>query len=108
MLTNSERVIPLAADLILIAAAFQIFDGFQAVGAGALRGAGMTRWPMVANLISYWVIGFPVSIGLAFGMDMGPHGLWWGLTAGLGTAAVLLTVRFLIVIRRPIAALDAA
>jgi len=32
---------------------------------------------------------------LAFGYGLGPDGLWWGLLAGLGVAAVGLPLRFL-------------
>ena len=96
------------ASLLLIAGAFQIFDGVQAVASGALRGAGMTRWAMFANIVSYWMVGLPVSILLGFRLGWGPHGLWWGLTTGLAVSAVVLTVKFAAVSRRPIAPIEAA
>lgn len=83
----------LAATLIPIAGVFQIVDGLQVVAAGALRGLGDTRAPMVINVLGFWLIGIPVSLVLGFGIDLGPPGLWWGLVAGLAAVAVLLLAR---------------
>ncbi len=105
-LSSDSSVVFLAVTLIRIAAAFQIFDGVQAVASGALRGAGVTRWAMVVNLIAYWLIALPVGTALMFGKGLGVLGLWWGLTAGLAVAAVALTTKFVLASRRPIAALQ--
>jgi len=91
--TGLGPVLALAATLIPIAGAFQVFDGTQAVSAGTLRGIGDTRVPMLIGLVGFWLIGLPVSATLAFGAGLGPLGLWWGLVAGLGAVAVLLLLR---------------
>jgi len=52
--------------LLLVAAAFQLFDGLQVVSTGALRGAGDTSTPMLANGIAYWCIGLPLGYVLCF------------------------------------------
>lgn len=83
-----------AAGLLGIAAVFQLVDGIQATAAGALRGYKDTRVPMLIGAVAYWGIGLGVGAGLAFGLGWGASGLWWGLTAGLATAAVLLAARF--------------
>lgn len=106
IMTDQSPVIELAAQLLIIAGAFQIFDGIQAVGSGALRGAGMTRWAMTANIVAYWLVGLPVALYLAYGLGWGPHGLWWGMTAGLAVAAAALTVKFAAVSRHPIKPLE--
>jgi MATE family multidrug resistance protein len=84
----------LAAQLLRVAGAFQIADGVQVTASGALRGLKDTRVPMVLATIGYWGIGFWLGRWLAFGAGMGVLGLWWGLFAGLATAAVCLTTRF--------------
>ena len=92
-------VIAAAVPLIHIAAMFQVSDGVQIVAAGALRGAGETRKPMVANLVGHWLFGLPVGLLLAYRVltdsDIAQtSGLWWGLTAGLTVVAIWLTTTF--------------
>ena len=99
LMTTEVQVIELAASLLVIAGFFQIVDGIQAVGAGILRGAGRTREAFVANFVGHWAVGMPVALGLCFGLDMGPTGLWWGLTVGLAVVAVALSYEFIRMVR---------
>ena len=101
--TTDERVIAVGIGLVRIAAVFQLFDGVQAVAAGALRGAGDVRFPFVANVIAHWFVGFPVALVLGFALHGGAPGLWWGLTAGLVVISIALAARFAVVTRRAIA-----
>lgn len=97
--TADAAVAALAATLLLYAAAFQFPDGVQVVSAGALRGLGDTRVPMLLAALAYWGIGMPVGAGLGLWLGWGPTGMWIGLIAGLVVAAVLLSRRF--ATRRP-------
>lgn len=86
-------VVHVGAQLLLVAAAFQLFDGLQVVTTGALRGAGDTKTPMFANLVAYWFIGIPVGCFLCFYLGWGAVGIWVGLCAGLMIiGSTLLTV----------------
>jgi len=76
-------VVRVGAKLLLVAAAFQLFDGLQVVTTGALRGAGDTQTPMVANLVAYWLIGIPLGYLLCFRAGWGALGVWIGLCTGL-------------------------
>jgi MATE family multidrug resistance protein len=76
-------VIQVGARLLLVAAAFQLFDGLQTVATGALRGSADTRTPMLANLIAYWFIGLPTGYVLCFRFGWGAVGIWIGLCIGL-------------------------
>jgi multidrug resistance protein, MATE family len=87
-------VIELASTLLIIAALFQISDGVQVVGLGALRGLEDVRIPGVISLIAYWVIGLPVGYILCFKAGFGANGVWTGLLVGLSVAAILLFWRF--------------
>lgn len=100
--TSDERVIAVGIGLVRIAAVFQLFDGVQAVAAGALRGAGDVRFPFVANVVAHWLVGFPVALVLGFALHGGAPGLWWGLTAGLVVISVVLAARFAAVTKRAI------
>jgi MATE family multidrug resistance protein len=81
--TPNTAVIQVGAQLLLVAAAFQLFDGLQTVATGALRGAGDTRTPMLANFVAYWLMGLPVGYVLCFKFGWGALGIWIGLCAGL-------------------------
>ena len=81
--TPDAAVIVMGAALLRVAALFQLFDGFQVVAMGALRGLGDTRTPMLAHLAGYWFIGLPVSYALCFGYGWGALGIWAGLCVAL-------------------------
>ena len=83
-----------ALKYIVIAAAFQLFDGMQAVAAGALRGLQDTRVPMWIAAFSYWVPGIGTALVLGFYTPLEGIGVWIGLATGLTFAAVLLGWRW--------------
>lgn len=87
-------LVSFALQYLMIAAAFQLFDGMQAVAAGALRGLQDTRMPMWIALFAYWVPGLGMALWLGFATPMEGTGVWIGLATGLGFAAVLLTWRW--------------
>lgn len=93
-LVDPPEVVEAAVGLLGIAAAFQIFDGLQAVGAGALRGAGDTRAAMWVNVVVHWLVTAPAVAGLGIWAGFGPHGMWWGLTLGLALVGGGLALRF--------------
>lgn len=103
VLTDKDAVVTAAVPLVQIAGLFQLCDGIQVVGAGALRGVGDTRTPLIANVVGHFLVGLPVAVGLAFGRGMGGPGLWWGLSLGLTIVAVWLSARFWRVTARDIA-----
>lgn len=92
--THDAAVVTLAARLLVVAAIFQLFDGGQVVSAGLLRGLTDVKVPTIITFIAYWVISLPAGYLLAFHGGFGPIGIWTGLAAGLGCAAVLLARRF--------------
>ena len=93
-LDDNLDVIAIAAELLLVAAFFQISDGVQVVVLGALRGLQDVIIPTFMTFISYWVIGFPTSYYLGLKTDLGSTGIWIGLLVGLTASAILLYFRF--------------
>lgn len=87
-------IVPLGVTLLWVAALFQLADGGQAMAMGLLRGIQDTRVPMVIAAVSYWLIGIPISYGLAFLAGLEGVGLWLGMVAGLSVAGIALMVRF--------------
>ena len=90
----NAALVGFALRYLKIAAAFQLFDGMQAVAVGALRGLQDTRVPMWIAAFSYWVPGIGVALWLGFYTSLEGVGVWIGLAIGLFTAAVLLTWRW--------------
>jgi MATE family multidrug resistance protein len=92
--TADGAVIALAAQLLTVAALFQLFDGGQVVASGALRGLADVQVPTVITFVAYWLVSLPVAYLLAFRLGLGPVGIWLGLASGLLSAALLLNWRF--------------
>ena len=92
--TSDMAVISIAAQLLIIAAFFQLFDGAQIVGLGILRGIGDVNIPTLITFVAYWVIGIPSGYYLGIILEWGANGIWYGLTLGLLVSAGLLFTRF--------------
>ncbi|MEO1254222.1 MAG: MATE family efflux transporter [Bacteroidota bacterium] len=91
---KNEVVQSTAASLLVIAAAFQISDGVQAVGLGVLRGLTDVKVPTVVTFVAYWLIAIPVGYWLAFHIGYGVQGVWYGLFIGLTISGGLHIWRF--------------
>lgn len=91
---TETRVVALAVQYLAVGAVFQLFDGAQAVTAGALRGLQDTRVPMVIAGLGYWIAGFGTAILLGFWAGWQGVGIWAGLAAGLVVVSALLLRRW--------------
>lgn len=92
--TTDPEVIHFTILFLGVAAAFQFFDGIQAVAVGVLRGMQDTKLPSILAFIAYWLIGLPLGYSLAFKVDWKGLGIWWGLFTALAFMAISLTLRF--------------
>ncbi len=92
--TANAAMVAFAVQYLIVAAAFQLFDGIQAVVAGALRGLQDTRMPMVLALFGYWLPGFGTAALLGFATPLSGLGVWIGLAIGLVVVAALLVWRW--------------
>ena len=91
---TSPVVIQLTAQLLLVAAVFQIADGVQIGAISSLRGLTDVRVPALIAALAYWIVAVPLGAALAFAARLGAVGIWIGLATGLGIAAVSLSWRF--------------
>ncbi|WP_210517190.1 MATE family efflux transporter [Hymenobacter terricola] len=91
---QDPQVVAQASTLLLIAALFQVSDGLQVVGLGALRGLEDVKVPSVVALLAYWVVALPLGYFLGFKLHFGAPGMWAGLSVGLTIVAGVLVVRF--------------
>ncbi|MDA0195429.1 MAG: MATE family efflux transporter [Bacteroidetes bacterium] len=91
---HDKVVIDYASTLLMIAAFFQISDGVQVVGLGALRGLGDVRMPTIYTLIAYWIMALPIGYFLGIQLEFGVIGIWMGLLVGLSISAIMQFWRF--------------
>lgn len=97
---QSPPVVALTAELLLVAALFQVADGIQVAAICSLRGMSDVRAPAIMAVASYWVLAVPLAYALAFRARQGAVGIWIGLATGLVAAAALLSWRFHSLTRR--------
>lgn len=91
---DDEAVITVASSLMIVAALFQLSDGIQVVGLGALRGIKDVKIPTIYAFIAYWLLGLPIGYLLGFKAELGAQGVWLGLLTGLSISALLNGIRF--------------
>jgi MATE family multidrug resistance protein len=91
---ETAEALALTVSFLRVAAAFQLFDGLQVIGANALRGLKDARLPMMLAGGSYWLVGFPLALWFGFGLDWQGVGIWLGLACSLAVAAVSMLLRF--------------
>lgn len=92
--SSDPAVMTIAAQLLIMAAIYQIFDGMQVVMLGVLRGLADVKYAMKCAFVAYFIVNIPISYLFAFVLGVGPMGIWIGFVAGLGLAAVLFLIRF--------------
>lgn len=91
---NDPDVVKYGRQGLIIAAFFQAFDALAVVFSGALRGAGDTRWTMVASLIGAWVIFLPLAYLFAMPLHMNFVGAWLGATVYICVLGLACWYRF--------------
>jgi MATE family multidrug resistance protein len=91
---HEAQVIAIAANLLLVAAVFQLVDGLQVVALGALRGIADATVPTYIAFAAYALVALPTSYVCAFVLGWRETGIWIGYLAGLSVASTLFVVRF--------------
>ncbi len=98
--SSDPEVLQYTAVLMIAAGIFQLPDGLQATTLGALRGVQDVNIPTIIAFVAYWVIAVPMCYYLGITEEMGPLGVWIGLTIGLVLASIALYWRFQHKVRR--------
>jgi len=89
LFNHDPEVIRLVSSILPLVSLFQLMDGLAAVAAGILRAQGRQATGALLNLVSYYIIGIPIGIYLAFKHDMKLWGLWIGITIALVSTGVI-------------------
>jgi len=90
---NNMALLRSASLLLSISAVLMLIDNFRIMGFGALRGLKDTRFPMYASFVSFWLLGLPSAYLLGFVLHLQASGVWWGLTFGILSGAIIIYCR---------------
>ncbi len=91
--TDNREVVILTGELMLLIAIYQFSDAIQGLSISMLRGLQDVKIIMPIVTCSYLFLNIPIGCYLAYGLDMGCHGLAIGLIIGLSSAALLTSLR---------------
>ncbi|PKA47958.1 MATE efflux family protein 5 [Apostasia shenzhenica] len=93
LFTKDAAVAGLAAAAMPLIGFCELGNCPQTTGCGVLRGTARPAVGARINLLSFYLVGTPVAVGLAFGLRVGFGGLWYGLlTAQIVCVLSILTV----------------
>lgn len=92
---SEPSVVALAAQIFMVVAFMELFDGLQVVTLGVLRGLGDVKKPMFYAGLCYGVISLSVAYLFGFTLGYGEQGIWTGFAVGVTTAFVLFTKRII-------------
>ncbi|KAL6552560.1 Protein DETOXIFICATION 16 [Orobanche hederae] len=90
--SNEREVVRYVATMLPILATSNFLDGLQCVLSGTVRGCGRQKIGAYINLGSYYLVGIPMAILLAFVLGKGGKGLWLGILCALLVQVVCLFV----------------
>jgi len=92
--TTDLQVVAMGTQAIRIMALTQPFMAISFIMAGALRGAGDTRWPLLTTATGIWGVRVVFGYLLAVLAGLGLAGAWMAMAADYMVRAALLTLRF--------------
>jgi MATE family multidrug resistance protein len=98
--STDPEVIEVAAQLFIIAAMLQLFDGWQTVGLAILRGLADVTYAMYIAILSYAIVSLPIGYFLGLVWNLGSVGVWIGICLGCVVAAIAYRLRFLVFMRK--------
>lgn len=92
--SDDPVVIEAGVSVLRLVALYQVFDATGIVLAGALNGAGDTRFTMWTRSILAWGIFIPLVWVILFIFELGVWGAWVGALIYLGGLSVVYWIRF--------------
>ncbi|TGZ68029.1 hypothetical protein CRM22_004480 [Opisthorchis felineus] len=90
--SRNPDVIAMVAELLPVAAIFQILDAANGVCGGVLRGAGLQHIGALINFFSLYLIGGPLGMCLVYLAKYNIEGIWFGLIAGTSLQVTILLI----------------
>ena len=94
LFSKDATLLEMGARLMVVGAGLQFFDTMVNITSGSLRGAGDTRWPLVATTSLAWLVYLPLSYYLGIHLNGGLLGAWVGCGVNACLTATVLLTRF--------------
>lgn len=94
LFTDNPAVRVLGIKFCTVAAAIQIPLALAIVLAGALRGAGETKWVMFTPVLGGWIVRLPLSYLFGYTLGFGLMGIWWSMMGDWVTRSLALGLKF--------------
>ncbi len=92
--TDDASVIASASVALKLIALVQPLQSIQFVLAGALRGAGDTKWPLYSTIIGVWFFRLGLALVLVQYMHMGLLGAWIAMAVDQTARSLVIQYRF--------------
>jgi putative MATE family efflux protein len=83
-----------AVDTLRIVSAGFFFYAVGMVVTNSFNGAGDTWTPTWINILCFWLLEIPLAFFLAYGVGLGPRGVWLAITVAFSTLAVVSAAIF--------------
>ena len=102
LFSQDDVLIKIAIPILYVVSVFQVFDGLQVALSGIFKGIKKTGVVLLSNFVAYWLISIPFGCFLAFKLNFGLKGFWFGLCS----AAIILCSIMLLMLRKNIKAME--
>ena len=89
LFSSSQDVSDMIASLLPISCFFMVGDCIQSTTGGVMRGLGLQKIVFALNVVGFWILGVPIGAILTFVADIGVSGLWWGISIGVYSSALI-------------------
>ncbi|XP_022746411.1 protein DETOXIFICATION 24-like [Durio zibethinus] len=90
LFTSDEDVAKSVADLSVLLSLSVLLNSVQPILSGVAIGAGRQSMVAYVNICSYYVVGVPLGIILAYVAKMDVKGIWIGMIIGVATQTIVL------------------
>lgn len=93
LFTNDTNLINICIPIVYVLCFFQMLDGLQVTLAGVFKGLKNTKIVMFSNILSYWIIAFPLGCILGLYYKMNLLGFWCSIFV---SSLILCVIMFLV------------
>jgi MATE family multidrug resistance protein len=89
-----HSIVHTAIAFLIIGTIVQTFDTLRYITYGALRGLKDTVMPLIYSIIAFFFVALPSGYFLAFKLNYGGMGLWYGVFIGVVFCMIIFLFRF--------------